>query len=270
MLASLLRPLGAHMLQQVTQLHSSPVARAHSTGAPIEADRLLVHVLLLAPVSCAHHCDRDGHRGHRHDLVHGQGHGPLHQTIDLQPVLFPSDARGRTMVAYVVDGGRGDEACCHEVVHGGLTVQGVAACEAQDSRVSWDPGISSPLVLGIQVSGRDMQCPVWVLRAQGGLVGGTQHGVCKGGDSSRQSCTSAVLMAILMHAVPVGQHHTVAVGEGRHWLGWLPRGYLLDGGRHGVQRCSLCLPTCCFHYYCFSWPPSLAFALSLSDRTVYV
>eukprot|EP00967_Tisochrysis_lutea_P039927 scaffold47888_cov26-Tisochrysis_lutea.AAC.1 len=37
------------MLQQVTQLHSSPVARAHSTGAPIEADRLLVHVLLLAP-----------------------------------------------------------------------------------------------------------------------------------------------------------------------------------------------------------------------------
>jgi len=43
--------LGAHMLQEVTQPHPSPVGGANGAGTPVEANGLLDHVLLLAPAA---------------------------------------------------------------------------------------------------------------------------------------------------------------------------------------------------------------------------
>ena len=50
------------MKQQISQLHTRPVRRAHSTGAPVEPNALLEHVLLLAAVTGTHkrYRERDG------------------------------------------------------------------------------------------------------------------------------------------------------------------------------------------------------------------
>eukprot|EP00967_Tisochrysis_lutea_P106314 scaffold162917_cov18-Tisochrysis_lutea.AAC.1 len=35
------------------------------------------------PVPTAHQCHWEGHRRHRHQVIHSQRHGPVHQAIDL-------------------------------------------------------------------------------------------------------------------------------------------------------------------------------------------
>lgn len=51
-------------------------------------------------------------------------------------MIPPVDPGARPVVSHIVDGRGSDEAVAHELVHWRLAVQGMAASEAKDARVS--------------------------------------------------------------------------------------------------------------------------------------
>ena len=151
--------LGAHKLhvprlalavsrfhQDVPQPHTSPEARRVTGGAPVEADGLLHHVLLLAAVASAYQRHGNGERGHRNQLGHGQRERRVDHSVDADDVLVPALLRAVAVVADIVQRGRRDEALMEERLQRRLAVERVFASEADEIWVSRDPAVRRFLV----------------------------------------------------------------------------------------------------------------------------
>mmetsp|Transcript_44921 Transcript_44921/g.143070 ORF Transcript_44921/g.143070 Transcript_44921/m.143070 type:complete len:478 (-) Transcript_44921:1469-2902(-) len=147
-------PRDADAREDVAQPNAGPHAVRHGGRAPVEADGLLRHVLLLAAVAGADVRDRDGHEGAqaaRRELVHGHLAG-LRDAADVEPVRLPGQPRHRTVVAHKGDGGGCDPAGLLQLLQGRLGVEGMAAGEAHHVRVP-----PNPLVPGAPVRLRHHQ-----------------------------------------------------------------------------------------------------------------
>eukprot|EP00959_Pyramimonas_sp_CCMP1952_P090891 1902758-Pyramimonas_sp.AAC.1 len=117
------------LLEEDVHGDPSPHGGAHTTRAPVEADGLLQHVLLLAAVTRAHQRDGDALPRHVHDVVHGESPHPGDVALHPNPVLVPLDFGGCAVVAHVVDGRRCDEARLVKQLGSGLAVERVATCQ---------------------------------------------------------------------------------------------------------------------------------------------
>ena len=90
-------------------------ARGHS-WTPVEANRLLHHVRLFAPVSCA--CQRDGNRRawKLQNVVHRHRCGPADESLDVDAMALPLELRHCAMISHVVQGYGCDESGFGELV----------------------------------------------------------------------------------------------------------------------------------------------------------
>ena len=207
------RLVEAREQQQVAEGHPGPHRGRHARGAPVEALRLPVHVLLLAAVARAGHGDGEGAGREGDDLVHGEDQGPplgggrrrrrrrrrsgrgrrrrrrgrrrrrrrsgrssigrsgrrgVVADVDRHRVRAPLPAGDSAVVPHKVQGGLGDEPRGHQVVEGGLAVEGVPARESEHPGVPRDPRVPGPRVClqGLGRRGRD---------PRGGGLGGGSH-----------------------------------------------------------------------------------------------
>mmetsp|Transcript_34878 Transcript_34878/g.58615 ORF Transcript_34878/g.58615 Transcript_34878/m.58615 type:complete len:244 (-) Transcript_34878:154-885(-) len=149
MLAVLRHSRNAALLQEDVHRHSSPKGGRDSARPPVESHRLLAHVLLLPPVACAHQRHGDALARHVHDIVHSERllHGAIH--IDCDTMLLPLDGGDGTVVAHVMDGGRGEETRFDQKSGRRLTVERVTACQADQFGMARNPGIGGADVLRI-------------------------------------------------------------------------------------------------------------------------
>ena len=145
-LGAVLWRLGADVVEEVAEAHARPVAGRDASGAPVEPDRLLDHVLLLAAVPGADQRDRDRDRRQSHEVVHGERLWLAAHALHGHPVLLPLDLCSRAVVADVVEARGGDEAVAHEVGERGLAVEGVAARQADQVGVAGHPAVGRVLV----------------------------------------------------------------------------------------------------------------------------
>jgi len=133
--------------QHVAQRHAAPHGGGGAGRAPVEADGLLDHVLLLAAVTGAD--ERGGKLAVgklAHEAVHGEPGWALDKTGYFDGPVFPVGLGNWTVVADVVEWDWGDEAVVHEALQGGLRVEGVLPCEADHGGVPCDPLIRRSLV----------------------------------------------------------------------------------------------------------------------------
>mmetsp|Transcript_24664 Transcript_24664/g.65891 ORF Transcript_24664/g.65891 Transcript_24664/m.65891 type:complete len:450 (-) Transcript_24664:71-1420(-) len=159
------------VLQQVAEAHACPDAVGYPPRAPVEANCLLGHVLLLAAIASADKTDGDAddlaHLA-RCNIVHGQLAGAWH-AIDHKLVALPRDFGHRAMVANDVQGWGRYPARLLQVLHGRLRVERVAPCEPDHALVPHHPAVGGVRIavvdhLGI-LPGRHLQ-------AHRGHVGG--------------------------------------------------------------------------------------------------
>ena len=130
-----------------------PVGVTDGGGAPVEADGLLDHVLLLAAVTRAHHEAREAIGRHLRELVHADGVGVWDVAGDFDAMGVPVELGHGAVVADDVQVDRGDEAVVEDLRGGRLDVEGVLACEADEGRVALDPGVGGLGILGEDLFG---------------------------------------------------------------------------------------------------------------------
>ena len=85
-------------------MHTKGVDCRHRGAAPVEADGLLRHVLLLAAVARADEAHREAHHGSvlaRGQVVHADLHVPSRQPADLELVGLPVQLRHGAVVAHL-------------------------------------------------------------------------------------------------------------------------------------------------------------------------
>jgi len=98
----------AAQLEDVPEADAGPRRARRSVGPPGEPDRLLVHVLLLAPVSGTGERTRHVDGRERHDVVHGEHLGLRVESAHRQAMGLPVLARHGAVVADVVIARGGD------------------------------------------------------------------------------------------------------------------------------------------------------------------
>ena len=143
----------------------------HGAGAPVEAQRLPRHVLLLAPAAGAG--ERDGElqrgsprRGPPWRAVRAAGRGPSPRRS-----RSPSPPAARCCGCARSAAGRGDEAVPHEQRQRGLAVERVPPREPEQRRAALDPRVRGALADGVAHRRllRRLEVAEVVVRA-GGLV----------------------------------------------------------------------------------------------------
>mmetsp|Transcript_19929 Transcript_19929/g.49491 ORF Transcript_19929/g.49491 Transcript_19929/m.49491 type:complete len:799 (+) Transcript_19929:251-2647(+) len=144
----------AGLEEDVAEHNAGPEGGGSSSGAPVETDSLLRHVLFLAAVSSTGEGDGEGVLGVLHDVVHGEDQGLVHEALNGEAVLLPLDLRDFGVVADEVElGGGTGEAVAVEELGGRLDVEGVAASQADETRVAVDPFVGRVLVAVIGAGG---------------------------------------------------------------------------------------------------------------------
>mmetsp|Transcript_65971 Transcript_65971/g.148862 ORF Transcript_65971/g.148862 Transcript_65971/m.148862 type:complete len:254 (-) Transcript_65971:590-1351(-) len=138
----LTHPGDAQVCEDVAQSHTGPDAVGHCASAPVEADGLLGHILLLPPVARADEGDREAH--HRADLpgdqiVHAQLASPTGHAGDFEAMVTPGDLRHCAVIADDVQGGGRHPAGLLQLAQRRLRVEGVAPGETDHVRVALDP-----------------------------------------------------------------------------------------------------------------------------------
>lgn len=97
----------AAVTKHVAQPHAPPDRGAHRGSAPVEADGLLHHVLLLPAIARAHQRHRQLARREPQHVLHRVGRRPPHQPRHVDLPAIPRCARHYAVVAHVVQrGGR--------------------------------------------------------------------------------------------------------------------------------------------------------------------
>jgi len=91
------------------------------------------------------------------------------------PVRCPVKLGNGPVVAHIVDGGGRHKAGRHQVLHARLTVEGVAAGEAHDARVSGHPRIRGVGVFGVHLRCRDMEVLRRIFRLGVRVFGGRER-----------------------------------------------------------------------------------------------
>jgi hypothetical protein len=147
--------------EHVAEARTAPHGRGHAGGAPVEAHRLLHHVLLLAPVARARQRHGDLHGGEvARQLLHGEPRGPPHEARHLHGPRRPVPPRHGAVVAHVVQRRRGDEAVVHQPRQRRLAVERVLPRQPHQARVPLDPRVRGAFVARVLHRGLHLQLQV--------------------------------------------------------------------------------------------------------------
>mmetsp|Transcript_31111 Transcript_31111/g.69121 ORF Transcript_31111/g.69121 Transcript_31111/m.69121 type:complete len:268 (-) Transcript_31111:124-927(-) len=157
---SLIWSLDASLQQNITQPDASPVCGTGGAGSPVEANRLLHHILLLATVARTDQGDGQSDGRHGDQLIHTNADWGVNQAIDFNSVAAPADFGHGTVIAYEVNGRWRYEAIAHEMIHRWLAVERVSASKAQDAGVTRYPVVWCISILLVDVDRWDMQLPI--------------------------------------------------------------------------------------------------------------
>mmetsp|Transcript_47872 Transcript_47872/g.148106 ORF Transcript_47872/g.148106 Transcript_47872/m.148106 type:complete len:241 (+) Transcript_47872:2417-3139(+) len=148
-------PGDAEVGEHIAEPHAGPHAVGRCCAAPVEADGLLHHVLLLTAVACAD----EGHR-EAHDRPHFPGGQVVHGQLawlrhagDLEAMLIPGDLGHGTMVPHHVEGGRRDPARLLELGQRRLRVEGVSARQPDHVLVTLHPAVRRVCIARVYLGG---------------------------------------------------------------------------------------------------------------------
>ncbi|KAG6547722.1 hypothetical protein Mapa_010535 [Marchantia paleacea] len=135
------------MLQHITKPCTAPNRGANSPRPPFEPQALATFAELLAAIAGAHERDRQPARWETQEISHGELLGFGHEPGDLDGPALPSCLGDSSMVAYEVQGRRGQEPKMHEGAQRRLTIERMEALDSDEVRM---PG--HPLVFRGQIS----------------------------------------------------------------------------------------------------------------------
>merc|ERR1719454_1196366 len=122
-------------------------------GAPVEADRLLGQVLLLAPVSRAYQRHGDLARRHLVDIRHREHLGCADEAADREAEGVDVEVRHGPVVADVMERSRRDETMLHQLWQRWLHVERMTARETDHVRMALDPLIRSAHIARVDLCG---------------------------------------------------------------------------------------------------------------------
>mmetsp|Transcript_11590 Transcript_11590/g.20025 ORF Transcript_11590/g.20025 Transcript_11590/m.20025 type:complete len:298 (-) Transcript_11590:132-1025(-) len=145
----------AESSQNVTKPHTCPHSVADGCAAPIEADCLLGHVLLLSAISSTNEGHWDAHLWSKfpgHEFCHAHFEVSCWDTRDLQSMSVEVNLRHCTMVADHCEGGRRDPTSRLQCRQLSLRIEWMAARQTNHVLVAFDPLVRSISILRIHFS----------------------------------------------------------------------------------------------------------------------
>mmetsp|Transcript_133619 Transcript_133619/g.217619 ORF Transcript_133619/g.217619 Transcript_133619/m.217619 type:complete len:262 (-) Transcript_133619:7-792(-) len=147
--------LDAESSENITKPHTCPHSVADGCAAPIEADCLLGHVLLLSAISSTNEGHWDAHLWSKfsgHEFCHAHFEVSCWDTRDLQSMSVEVNLRHCTMVADHCEGGRCDPTSRLQCRQLSLRIEWMAARQTHHVLVTFDPLVRSIGILGVHFS----------------------------------------------------------------------------------------------------------------------
>mmetsp|Transcript_17652 Transcript_17652/g.35949 ORF Transcript_17652/g.35949 Transcript_17652/m.35949 type:complete len:879 (-) Transcript_17652:271-2907(-) len=141
----------SRLQQQLPQRNALPHVGGHSSGTPIEPNRLPDHVLFLPSISGTHQRHRQFPRLHRGNLVHAQIQRIGHQSPDTHAVFLPLELGTRPVIPHVMETRRRDELELIQDAQRRLDVEGMTSRQPHQLPIAGNPLVGSTHVAVIGV-----------------------------------------------------------------------------------------------------------------------